>query len=223
MGGVVDFNYIFFGRHERKYRIVKLVLIYLIAFVVIYYGYKHANIIQESAEEKIKNQQTEQLKDVDLQRLENHAKNGSLTEFNEGYCRNNLPTKAETKEYIVNYTLEGNYGKQSRWLSNTAPSNAFSIMSLPSYFLVYKGNSFEGCGYKTIITDKEKVLFLVEELNRTNNLCKNKSLIITENDFSLYIKVDIFSQINENVVQYSIFVSPAFRLEKFLDSAGCNK
>lgn len=57
MGKTIDFNYIFFGRHERKRRIIKLVLIYLIAFVVIYYGYRPAestNIIQESAEEKIK-------------------------------------------------------------------------------------------------------------------------------------------------------------------------
>ncbi len=42
MGRVVDFNYIFFGRHEQRHKIITVTIFVLIIAIMLYYGFRPA-------------------------------------------------------------------------------------------------------------------------------------------------------------------------------------
>lgn len=88
----IDFNYIFFGRHERKRRILMLIIIYLVAGAVLYYGYKpiESTISQES-KEKTNDDLSRELAQRNVERSPSVVR----TDLPEGYSKNLKQTSIE--------------------------------------------------------------------------------------------------------------------------------
>lgn len=221
----IDFNNIFFGSHERKYKIIKLAVIYLIAFVVIYYGYKHVESTQPAINqitlpstldrETVSKQERLAIESGKQQSL-------ALNEFDENYCRQAIfPDNLKTKEYTANYNLEGREGFRSTWSATEKPPGEFSVLKMPSYFIVYRNGLLEGCGHKITVADTGKISFSAD-FNDENVLCKNKDTIVAKDDAKMPAKIEIFVKTAENtVLYYTIYVNPIFDINKFLNSLGC--